>query len=933
MSSKENPVSNILELERLDADFKGIQKLINDAKGRANKLLDEAKNKKNQLIDERIKREEEEEMNSSLQNSFVENSVNVVEDVALEPKDDTISNENAKIDESVVSIGEETTPIQEQKKEETTETSLETKENVASEEVKVEEPKMEEPKKEETDIQPQKTQSKKSKSPESDASKKEVKNNQKSNNQAKSVNVPEKLQEVPKEIINKHRAQNVVEPRVFVPPTPEKRTQKNQGNNYGKDNRNQNGNQNNGRNYQKDQNGYGKDKNQSQGQGRNEGFKPQQPAAGTTFVPKANPKDRRNQGKKFDNSGRSYEEKKGNTKRNLIREAQMEGELSDDEVARRFKLRKGNKGSQEQQQVKITSAVIETDPVAIKTLSEKIGHTAAEIVKVLLQNGQFKNVNDSIDFSTAELVAMNFDISLELKLAQTNEDKFDELFNVEDEPQSLVKRAPIVTIMGHVDHGKTSLLDYIRKSSVAKGEAGGITQHIGAYTIRLRGEKITFIDTPGHEAFTTMRARGAMVTDIAIIVVAADDSIMPQTIEAINHAKAANVPIIVAVNKMDKPAANLEKVLNDLTMYDLICEQYGGDTIAVPVSAKTGEGIESLLDNILVLADLYDLKANPKAKAKGTILEARMDNVVGAVATILVQNGTLKIGDTIVAGSSFCKVRSMSDEKNSPVKSAGPSIPVAVLGFDSVPNAGDSIIACEEKLAKSIANERKIKERNIRLSKTSSLEDIMRQMTEGKLKELNLIVKCDVQGSVEALSQELLKQSNDEVKVKVVHSGVGAVNESDVTLASTCGAIIIAFNVRADSNAKSVAQNSQIQIRTYSIIYEAIEDIQNALKGMLAPKFRESIIGRATVRNTFKISGIGTIAGCYVTEGKIERNAQVRLYRNNVVVYTGNIASLKRMKDDVKEVLQGFECGLSIEKFNDIKEGDEIDCFVMEKYN
>lgn len=899
MSNTENPMANISKVEQLDEKFKNLPKSIKECKDKANSLLSSVKARKAKLIQENQRREEE--LAKQLADSFVNEIVETAQPVVEEHVEKIVE------ESPVVKVAE---IVKEQNSEVEEAVKIE-KEDVVAPVVEVAEDKS---------TKVEKTAKEEKVAPVEETKKVEkAKTEEKKEAQTKKEEKPAVSPDVPKEIINKHRAQNVVEPRVFIPPQPEKR-QPRQNNDYK-----------NAQGKPRQQNGsFNKDKQPNNNQGA--GFKSPQISAGTTFIPKPSQKDRRNQGKKYDS--KNYDDKKNiNNKRSLIREAQMEGELSDDEVARRFKLRKGNKNTQDSQVIKITNAVIESDPVQIKTLSEKIGHTAIEIVKVLLQNGIFKTVNDSIDFSTAELVAMNFDISLELKVAQTSEDKFSDIYNVEDDPALLVKRAPIVTIMGHVDHGKTSLLDYIRKASVASGEAGGITQHIGAYTIRLRGEKITFIDTPGHEAFTTMRARGAMVTDIAIIVVAADDSIKPQTVEAINHAKAAKVPIIVAINKIDKTSANVERVLNDLTKYDLLCEEYGGDTICVPVSAKTGEGVDNLLDQILLVAELYDLKANPKAKAKGTILEARMDNIVGAVATVLVQNGTLRIGDTVVAGSCMGKVKSMHDDKNVLVKSAGPSIPVAVLGFESVPNAGDPMIVCDEKLAKEIANERKIKERSMRLSKTSSLEEIMLQMSAGKLKELNLIIKCDVQGSVEALSQELLKQSNEEVQVKVVHSGVGAVNESDVTLASTCGAIIIAFNVRADANARNAAQNNQIQIRSYNVIYEAIEDIQDALKGMLAPKFRENIIGKATVRSTFKISGVGTIAGCYVTEGKLDKTAQVRLYRNDIAIYTGNVMSLKRMKDDVKEVQQGYECGLGIEKFNDIKEGDEIDCFIMEKYN
>lgn len=907
MSSKESPVANITKMDELDKEFKNLSKNIKGQKDYANALLEKVKDIKKQLIDERIQKEQEETLKQPIEEKVEEPKAEPVVEQTATLDIPQFENVSEKVEEKA--IEKEPTEVKVEVK------SVQDVQSINVKPVEKEDKPVEEKTQENKPIEAKKVETVEEKKETKKESKKETKKpnkDQKSENTSKDAK-PVKAEE-PRDI-NKYRAQNVVEPRVFVPQQPEKKVQKNKNV------------PNNDRFAKKPTEDQFKNQNQNQ----NKGVKAPTLTAGATYIPKQNSKDRKGQGKKFDS--RSYDDKKTNNKRNLIREAQMEGELSDDEVARRFKLRKGNKNVQESQAIKITNAVVESDPIAIKTLAEKLGHTAIEIVKVLMQNGIFKNVNDSVDFSSAELVAMAFDITLELKVAQTSEQKFDEIFNLEDDPNAMVKRAPVITIMGHVDHGKTSLLDYIRNASVAQGEAGGITQHIGAYTIRLRGEKITFIDTPGHEAFTTMRARGAMVTDIAVIVVAADDSIKPQTVEAINHAKNAKVPIIVAINKIDKTSANVERVLNDLTKYDLLCEQYGGDTICVPVSAKTGEGVNDLLDQILLLAELYDLKANPKAKAKGTILEARMDNTIGAVATILVQNGTLKVGDTFVAGSCIGRVKSMHDDKNQVLKTAGPSIPVVVLGFESVPNAGDPIIVCDEKLAKEIANERKIKERMERLGKTSSLEDVMRKMVQGTLKELNLIIKCDVQGSVEALSQELLKQSNEEVKVNVVHSGVGAVNESDVTLASTCGAIIIAFNVRADANAKNAAQNQQIQIRTYSIIYEAIEDIQEALSGMLAPKFRPTVIGRAVVRNTFKISGVGTIAGCYVTEGKIDKTAQVRIFRNDVSIYTANISSLKRMKDDVKEVMQGYECGLGIEKFNDIKEGDEIECFIMEKYN
>ena len=700
-------------------------------------------------------------------------------------------------------------------------------------------------------------------------------------------------EQMERERLSSYRAQNVVEPRKFVPPAAPKKPAKPQG---------------------------------QQAKGER-----MQPAAGTTYVPPQNNNMRGGRGQQNQRKN-NMQDREGEDKR---RKSRREGpeEVSEAELQRRFKKRT-NKPAEVRETAKIEYAVVSVDPVPIKTLAEKIGRPASEIVKKLLMLGEFKTINDSIDFEQAELLAIDFGVTLELKLEETLEDKltaYIEQSQVADESQ-LVKRAPIVTIMGHVDHGKTSLLDYIRSANVASGEAGGITQHIGAYTIRLHGEKITFIDTPGHEAFTTMRARGAMVTDIAVIVVAADDSIMPQTVESINHAKAAGVPIIVAINKIDKPGANVDRVKNDLTKYDLVIEEWGGDVPCVPVSAKTGQGVEDLLEQIIFVAELHELKANPKVPATGTILEARLDKNIGSVATILVQNGTLHVADFVVAGSVTGKIKMMLDDKGNSIKQAGPSIPVSVLGFDSVPNAGDQCVVVEEKFARSIAEERKVKERIERLKRTSNnLENIFKEMTEGKMKELNLILKADVQGSVEALTQELRKLANEEVKVNIIHSGVGAVNESDVVLAATSAAIIIAFNVRPDAKAKAAATREQVEIRNYRIIYDVIDDINMALKGMLAPKFRENVLGHAEVRNTFHISSVGTIAGCYVTDGKIERNAGVRLLRDNVVIYEGKLLSLRRVKDDVKEVLSGFECGVGLERYNDIKVGDVIECYVMEQ--
>ena len=629
-----------------------------------------------------------------------------------------------------------------------------------------------------------------------------------------------------------------------------------------------------------------------------------------------------------------YDERRGGSRRSVLRRDLDNGrEIDDSEVARRFKGKKYQKPAPVITTTVIEKAIITVDPVPIKLLSEKIGKPIAEIIKMLLLEGVMKTINDSIEFSMAELIAANYGIELELKADKSAEERLEEIITEESDEGNTEPRAPIVTIMGHVDHGKTSLLDYIRNSHVAEKEAGGITQHIGAYTIEKNGQMITFIDTPGHEAFTSMRARGAMVTDIAIIVVAADDGIMPQTVEAINHAKAAAVPIIVAINKIDKHGADIDRVKRELLNYDVVVGEYGGDVTACPVSAKTGQGVEDLLDTInLFVSEELKPKCNPNLPARGTVIEAKLDKA-GPVATILVQNGTLHVGDIMVAGCACGRVKSMLNDKGKLVKTAGPSMPVSVLGFDEAPSAGDKmIVLTDEKLARRIAEERKIKARTDEDNASKpNLEDIFAQINEGKLKELNLIIKADVQGSVEALVQEVLKLSNDEVKVKVIHKGVGAINESDVVLASTSGAIIIGFNVRPDANSKAAAAKHGVDIRNYRIIYDVLNDIALALKGMLAPKFKETVLGRAEVREIFKISGVGVIAGCKVVDGKIVRNADVRLLRDNVVVTENKISSLKRMKDDVREVLTGFECGVGIENYNDIKVGDVIECFIVEE--
>ncbi len=588
----------------------------------------------------------------------------------------------------------------------------------------------------------------------------------------------------------------------------------------------------------------------------------------------------------------------------------------------------------------IEHAVVTSDTVSIKLLSEKIGKSVSEILKKLfLEFGIIKTINDNIDFDTAELVSAEFGVTLELQQEQTSEEKLF-AFHADDSADdegNLVPRPPIVTIMGHVDHGKTSILDYIRKANVAGGEAGGITQHIGAYTISVPYEgqmrSITFLDTPGHEAFTAMRARGANVTDIVIIVVAADDGIMPQTIEAINHAKAAKVPIIVAINKMDKVGADPERIFGQLGEHGLVVEDWHGDVPAIRVSAKTGMGIDDLLFTVITAADMEMLQANPNRSAKGTIVEAKLDKGKGPVATVLVQNGTLHTGDFIVAGTAIGRIRAMFDDKGKKVNAAPPSTPVSVLGLQDVPNAGDQIMVVkDEKLSKQVVEERRNREKTEKLKvRKVTLEDVFSRIEEGKFKDLNLILKADVQGSVEAVKQSLLRLSNNEVKVNIVHSGVGAINESDVTLADTTNAIIIGFNIRPDNNAKALAESSGVQVKLYRVIYDAINDITLAIKGMLAPTFKETYLGRAEVRQIFKISSVGTIAGCMVKDGKIMRNAKVRLLRDGVVLVETEIASLRRMKDDVKEVSAGYDCGIGLEKYNDIREQDIIEAYIMEE--
>ena len=606
----------------------------------------------------------------------------------------------------------------------------------------------------------------------------------------------------------------------------------------------------------------------------------------------------------------------------------------DDDMVRGGKRSRARKPSVQQTMapIKIEKAYMTADTITVKDLTERIGKPAGEILKKLLMLGIMSNINSELDFDTASLVCTEFGVTLEMKQEKTAEDVLSDT-NVEDKEEDLKPRPPVVTIMGHVDHGKTTLLDYIRKSKVAAGEAGGITQHIGAYTVKLNGRPITFLDTPGHEAFTAMRLRGAQATDIAILVVAADDGVMPQTVEAINHAKAANVPVIVAINKMDKPGATPDRVMQDLTKYGLVPEDWGGETIMVPVSAMTGDGVDDLLEMVLLQADMLNLRANPDRMAVGVIIEAKLDKARGPLATVLLKNGTLHVGDNIVAGMAAGRVRALMNDRGDRVKSAGPSMPVEIAGFEDVPVAGEEMIAVEDdRLSRQVAQERRDKLKASRqVSQKVSLENLFAGISEGKVQNLNVIIKADVQGSVEAVKQSLEKLSNDEVKVHVLHSAVGAISQDDVNLASAFNAIIIGFNIRPDSAARAAADKEGIDIRLYRIIYQAIEDIEKAMKGMLAPEFKEVVLGHAQVRNVFHITGAGTIAGAYVTDGKLTRNASVRLLRDNVVVFEGKLSSLRRFKDDVHDVATGFECGVSLEKYSDIKENDVIECFNMEK--
>ena len=603
---------------------------------------------------------------------------------------------------------------------------------------------------------------------------------------------------------------------------------------------------------------------------------------------------------------------------------------------------RGNKSRNEEQEKlrRLQMEVARKAPVTVKIpdeitvgeLASRMKKTAGEVIKLLMKNGVMAGINQTIDFDTAEYVATEMGCKVEREVTVTIEERIiDDHVDTADELQP---RGPVVVVMGHVDHGKTSLLDAIRKTSVTAGEAGGFTQHIGAYTVDVNGNPVTFLDTPGHAAFTSMRARGAMCTDIAVLVVAADDGIMPQTIESINHAKAANIPIIVAINKMDKPTANPDKIKEQLTKYDLIPEEWGGDTVICPISAKTGMGLEDLLEMIIVSSEVLELKANPNRRGKGTVIEARLDKTKGPIATLLVQNGTLKQGDIIIAGTAVGRVRVMTNDKGRTVKTAGPSQPVEITGLADVPAPGDEFnVVTDERMARELVEQRRQAEKDAKakLTQKVTLDNLFARMQEGEMKELPLIVKADVQGSAEAVKASLEKISNEEVRVRVIHAGVGAINESDILLASTAGAIIVGFNVRPDAAAQANGQRANVDMRFYRVIYDAIDEIEAAMKGMLAPKFEEAVIGHAEVRMTYKVSAIGTIAGCMVKDGKVSRDAKVRVLRDNIVIHEGEVGSLQRFKDAVKEVTAGYECGMSVVKFNDIKEGDIFECFVMQE--
>ena len=626
----------------------------------------------------------------------------------------------------------------------------------------------------------------------------------------------------------------------------------------------------------------------------------------------------------------------GNDKKSKSLVDEYEEQLADELNKGKKKKKKNGKHQEESLNDEGNNSMEETQiieigaSITVKELAEKLNKPSNDVIRTLIMSGVMAAINQEIDFATAEKVCAEYEVMVERK-EETQELEVLEI--EEDDEENLQKRPPIVTVMGHVDHGKTSLLDCIRKAKVTDSEAGGITQHIGAYTITLNGEEITFLDTPGHEAFTAMRARGAQVTDLVILVVAADDGIMPQTKEAIDHCKAAGVPMVVAINKIDKPGANPDRVKQELADHGLLVESWGGDVISEEVSAKQNLNIDKLLEMVLLSAEMLELKANPNRKAVGTVIEAKLDKGRGAVASLLVQNGTLHVGDSILVGSTYGRIRAMFDDTGKKIKSAGPSIPVEILGLSEVPEAGDRFNQVkDEKTARNMAESKKddLKAETLLANHRVSLEDLYNQIQEGKVKELAIIVKADVQGSVEAIKQSLAKLSTDDVKVRVIHGGVGAITETDITLATASNALVIGFNVRPDNNAAAQADKDGVDIKTYRIIYDAIEDIKSAMIGMLEPEYKEVILGTAEVRETYKISNVGTIAGCYVLKGKLKRNAETRVIRDGIVIFESSLSSLKRFKDDAKEVASGYECGLTVEKFNDIKEGDILECFMME---
>ncbi|MCD8201801.1 MAG: translation initiation factor IF-2 [Clostridia bacterium] len=682
----------------------------------------------------------------------------------------------------------------------------------------------------------------------------------------------------------------------------------------------------------------GQPRQQQQSRGQGQPQKGQQGQKGGGFAAPAQPASKGGKGQQGGKKKEVYYDKgdgnRGTTnKRALARQQGATVDDFDENKSGYRKLRKKGKKAVETK-IKIDRAVVTSDEIPLKTLSEKLGISAVDITKKLFREGIMKTVNESIDYDTAALIAADLGIELEYRPEKSAEEKLMETqADTVEEIDKLVSRAPVVTVMGHVDHGKTSLLDRIRSTNVTAGEAGGITQHIGAYSVEVNGKSITFIDTPGHEAFTAMRARGAQVTDIVILVVAADDGVMPQTVEAINHAKAANVPIVVAINKIDKNNAQPDKVKQDLTNHGLVPEEWGGDTEFCNISCKTGEGIQELLETVILVAEMRELLANPEREASGTVIEAQLDKGRGPVATVLVQNGTLHTGDNFISGMATGKVRAMLDDKGRNIKSAGPSSAVYVLGFDEVPNAGEKFYAVTPQLMKQVMEERKRTESDERAkSRTSvSLDELFGKIAEGNLKTLNLIIKADVQGSAEAICHSVGKLANEEVSVKIIHSGAGAINETDVMLAESSSAIIIGFNVRPDPKAKAHADSSGVEIKTYRVIYDIIDDIEAALKGMLTPKFRDVYLGKCEVRQTFRITGVGNIAGCYVLDGKIARGGKLMIYRDDVLVVEGNVQQLKRFKDDVREVAAGYECGCAIEGFNDVKVGDVIECYTVEQ--